>query len=756
MSGFQGLDPELLRDLGATAGEFATTSETTAVRARELLAACMLDSGAPELCEEISQELRLLDTLCAAKATEMELAALGLSFFDSGVSAALAALLVSLNDGVGELGLVGDNALGTLLLGFGRVDVDGDGKISHDELRAAADDRQLPTEVRLAARTLLDNPGLADNAMSVSLVDAWPQSAFAAFPEWAITSGGLRLLLEQNEMLRILSDQSIFDEMESAGDDGKLDGRLSTDDLDAILESTSASPEARTVARFLVDHPSSFGWFAIGSASADGPITHVNTSERFVDFDDLLSLTIGQHAFAADPAGARRWTLSLADRATWMDVSGKTSGIDIRLSSDDGLRALGAAALADATTLADQVAVVATMPESRGGVRNQLITFYYAELAGRMNERLNIGLDPDNPRALGHSGANWMQFAPWASNSVGPAIRAEVSAYLQSPSWSDRQYAADGNQYIFGDVAIRYAEFLEAFPPGAPIDAASIEQFFMRPHPIVVRRDLFDGGHGQLRDSFAYYLAAIEATDPVIRQRLTMQANLLIATHEQAGAQHALAGIVDLDVGDDGWFRGTIGEFGGWLMEGSDEKVATNRMQLVVGFGDERHVISMSEDLLETSSPYNNRILHDSLAGVLNPEGRPGVDVGNIRVGFDTAGDVRLPDIGGWDDPPDGSGMDPFPTDVREWQEQAGFELSASDRRMMEHLGQDPDALPSTFGTDTHNWADPNERQWFISNLFQQMHTDPVLFAGLDDLTIDSDWGSGLSYLPDNVAAATR
>jgi hypothetical protein len=54
------------------------------------------------------------------------------------------------------------------------------------------------------------------------------------------------------------------------------------------------------------------------------------------------------------------------------------------------------------------------------------------------------------------------------------------------------------------------------------------------------------------------------------------------------------------------------------------------------------------------------------------------------------------------------------------------------------------------------SWADPSQRQWFISNLFQQMHADPVLFDGLDDLTLDSEWGGSLAYLPETVGRVTR
>lgn len=758
---FEGLNPANLRAFATTADGFVTTVSGAAGTIRDLIAQCELSSGAPGICDEIVDEVGLLAQLGRAKATDMEYAAAGI-YLPSAAAGLLDRLQLSLDDNIGDNGMTGDNALASMVAGFSIIDADGDGYLSFDELQAAADDSSIRPEFAAAAQYLVDNPALMQSAMSISEIDSW-MNGDGSVPVASITAEGLTALVAQNATLRLLSDRAVFDEIESAKD-GEHDGVLSAADLRSILESDSASDEARAVAEHLLGDATALRWFGYGpnAGNLNNFGTHYTGDDKF-DFDDVIAMTVNQQAFAADPGGAHEFVInSLAPLATWTEVSGKMGGIDIQLVADDGLRALASAALADSPTLTDQVITVASLPESGGGVRNQLITFYYAELAGRMNDRLNLGLDPDDvldPSSAGHTGANWMQFAPWASNSVGPVITGEISADIplffdQNPSDSDRQYAADGNQYIFGDVAIRYALFLDAFPADEQPTTASIQHFFDQRHPVTQQKNLFSTGHEQLQESFAYYLGAMEETDPLQRQRLTMMGNILIATHEQAGAQHALAGIVDQDIGDDGLFRGTAGEIGGWFFSGSDEKLATEQMRLGIGL-DPDDALPVSEDVPVTTAPRGNLVLGDDLTTTLNPDGRRGVDVGGSYVAFDgRSGDVTLDDISGWSNPPDGSSIDAFPTDTAEWEAEGGKD-PADVRQRSRNPNVVPEVPTVTYGTGADNWGAPNERQWYISNLFQQMHADPQLFDGLDDLTLDSDWGRPLDYLPDTVAEVT-
>lgn len=47
----------------------------------------------------------------------------------------------------------------------------------------------------------------------------------------------------------------------------------------------------------------------------------------------------------------------------------------------------------------------------------------------------------------------------------------------------------------------------------------------------------FSDGDAEIRRGFQAYVAAVGEDDPVRRQELMFQANTLVATHEQAGAQ---------------------------------------------------------------------------------------------------------------------------------------------------------------------------------------------------------------------------
>jgi len=203
-----------------------------------------------------------------------------------------------------------------------------------------------------------------------------------------------------------------------------------------------------------------------------------------------------------------------------------------------------------------------------------------------------------------------------------------------------------------------------------------------------------------------------------------MKGNVLITTHEQAGAQHALEGLVDLDVGDDGWFRGLVGEPGVYIMgEGSDEQFATNRMELRIP-GADGEPVRITVGVPQTASPVNNLVIDDSLLSDLNPDGDTGIDIGDITVDFgDGRGDVTLPDIAGWGDEVPDLDMEAFPTDPTDWYDATGG------------------------STDTANWADENERMWFIVNLFQQIHTDPALFDALDTIAAQTGPGGSVEYL---------
>jgi hypothetical protein len=270
---------------------------------------------------------------------------------------------------------------------------------------------------------------------------------------------------------------------------------------------------------------------------------------------------------------------------------------------------------------------------------------------------------------------------------------------------------------------------------------------------------LFGDGYKQLRDAFAFYLAAAETTDPALRQEYTLKANLLVAIHEQAGAQHALAALVDQGIGDDGLLRGIGGEIfspiltmegqgGGLILMapefGSDEKLATGLMQLNIGFdsdGAPLRTIHMDGNIPWTADADTNLTAPagPDAAGNLDTRFDPANDttvtIAGMTVGISGGGTVTLPTITGWGNPVEGTDIDAFPISVAEWKEGAG-DGATSD-------------YPSTVATT--NWANRDQRMWYISNVFQQGHTDPLFFDGLSQFDLVSPWGQQLSYLPVNA-----
>ena len=144
-----------------------------------------------------------------------------------------------------------------------------------------------------------------------------------------------------------------------------------------------------------------------------------------------------------------------------------------------------------------------------------------------------------HPDVPGHPGANWLMFAPWASNSVGGVITGDTTGPLGFSTGGIQQAAADGNQWIFNDIGGRFSAFLEMYEQNPVPTEAELESFFA---------NSFDEGDGTIRTGFAAYVAAMEEDDPVRRQRLMFQGNTLVATHEQAGAQPYLE---DVSLGPD-------------------------------------------------------------------------------------------------------------------------------------------------------------------------------------------------------------
>ena len=188
-------------------------------------------------------------------------------------------------------------------------------------------------------------------------------------------------------------------------------------------------------------------------------------------------------------------------------------------------------------------------------VRNLQITQAYHDLATAMAQ-------------LTGSGANWCAMATWASKQAGQSIRREDLAraferlLLGTPAVEQQAEAvlvasgsenaqqprslggavealwealnpaaafartseavARGNLKVFEEIGYEFARFLDLFAAGRP-GAAQLADFYdgLRPG---------DPPEGQryLRQAFAHYVQALDATDPHMRAQLMLLANLEI------------------------------------------------------------------------------------------------------------------------------------------------------------------------------------------------------------------------------------
>ncbi len=548
----------------------------------------------------------------------------------------------------------------------------------------------------------------------------------------------------------LLIDPAVFDRLDAAKN-GEHNGHVSADDLRLAIDGNWFGPRGTPLLEFLLDGDR----LGLLELSDDRALDQWDTGGS-LHWTDVVALGANLHAWADSPARTRQvldWLPHAYDEVAGAD------GLDVRLVSDDGVRALAAAGLSGVEDLVGQSLVIGALPESRGGERNRLITAWYSLLALEMNEVLNADLpDPMDPTSPGHTGANWMLMAPWASNSLRPQLIGEpvlelpaLPDTLSSASVGDRQQLADGNQYIFGDIAPRYAAFVERWADGPVTEPDELAAFF--DGRLDDGRPMFGPGHDQLRAAFVHFAAAAAATDPVLRQELTFAANSFVAIHEQAGVQPELDALTDLSIGDDGLLRGTFGE----LLPGGDALWATSFIALQIGHGSDPVMIDVERDLDPDRFDHtNNRLIGTDLTTDLNPSTIGRVGIGPTSVSWDGApADLRLGALGGWSAPPDGSGMEEFPTSSAEWFERGtnnNVVFPGTHPTIWEEAGGT--AGHDLRGTGAFDWGDPSDRMWNIANLFHQMHTDPVLWERQHEVGIDrvDDGVRAFDWLPAEAA----
>jgi hypothetical protein len=595
--------------------------------------------------------------------------------------------------------MTGEAALALVLANLGLFDQAGgrgdrDGVVGLPDLEAIADDASMPAHLRDAARYLLDNRLLLSMA---SIVDD-PQAFEVEPEEGRLTADGIRQFLQFNHSVNEVALN--FDLLDIAAHGGDPDGYVSPNDLRAAAEDPSLPAGLRDAASFLLANGmltqriQAYERANLARMTYDHMLGGQTLTDDVAGFNrnGVIALAIDQQAFP-DPADARRFVLDLPVS----DAYGH-GGLPLSLVSDEGVKALANSALVDARgDLSDSHAVIAHLPETTGwngsrgaveqagGVRNTLINGYYDLLAKRA-DALFAGDLAGHPELAGHPGANWLMFAPWASNGVHGVITGDVTGPLGFTTSGIQQAAADGNQFIFNDIGGRYAAFIEMYEANPHPTETQLESFFS---------SNFDDGDGTIRNGFAAYVAAMEEDDPARRQRLMFEANTLVATHEQAGVQPYLE---DVSFGPD--------------------SIATRFVELQVG----NTRLAVTDDV-PPGPTTNNLIIPQDLLSFDTGDRTAASYVGDdnrFQIGGENVdGVVNMGEIRGHEAfQPDFSGST---TDW--WRDGTGG-------------GQgDPESLA---GSNATSWPDWSERMNYILHLFEQNHTNPELY-NTDRIDVDLD-----------------
>ncbi len=377
---------------------------------------------------------------------------------------------------------------------------------------------------------------------------------------------------------------------------------------------------------------------------------------------------INRRIFAHDPPGARAFLAMLDNPAT--------TGVAIPLgaATTPATLDLYAAAMTGISPreVAARVTIVSQLPETIDATRNQLITETYA-LVGISIDQIVNGDAAGQFDATGHSGNNWPLVGAAASGTIGELLRGEApptvgGVSLPAPAAAN-QLAADANQVIFTDVLISYAIFVDTFADGV-VDAERVESFL----------SIFGDGQGDLRTGFALQIAAMQSTDPAERQRLQLEANVMISAHEQAVADPFL----QLDPVLDSYPLGPTDA----IAEPIAEAVFTSNAELRVPRADGTvWVIDLDQPLPPTSDP-NNLVADVDLTDESNPDALTLDDV-------DLPGLDRLPDLSGT-------------------EAEHGVSIDVDDWVLEQHQG--------AFNV----WQNYGDRMPTIAGLFQLHHSNPA------------------------------
>ncbi|MBA3281003.1 MAG: hypothetical protein H0U29_02110, partial [Acidimicrobiia bacterium] len=232
---------------------------------------------------------------------------------------------------------------------------------------------RLPTALALALRTLDAN---SDGALSEAdgiLVNEHPQLLAYLYPEG--TGGG-------DTAVNVLL--SYFDDLDNADDGGDLDGKVSTNDLEAVANDPNAPFELQAAAQYLLDNPSLLtlvdtGADSDGPTSADDEITRSDI-ETFLQTNEHLRNLVGYEG-----------QLDIA--AEGGDPNGEVSTDDLEAAAAD--TSLPESVRSAAQFLLDNDAARRSIDRDLEGWHPQTDNFAY-QLAGRL---INGQAYVDDPEA---------------------------------------------------------------------------------------------------------------------------------------------------------------------------------------------------------------------------------------------------------------------------------------------------------------------------------------------------------------------
>ncbi|QUY40351.1 peptidoglycan-binding protein [Acaryochloris marina] len=396
----------------------------------------------------------------------------------------------------------------------GKGDIDS--VIGMADLEIIADpDESFDAELQQAAQYLVDNPILFARMEVANDSDSFAK-AFRINGD-ASAVGDLRedskfdideinVFLTQNQHLRTIYNNA--DKLDIAKQHKNPDSSISTDDLNAVVSAKYSTgyyvyaEDLRDAAQYLLDDRNFYQQIETTSGRYDLPDGSLN-------FADLNQSLLDRQVFADDPAAAYAFIMS-GDA----DISG-TNISDENSIPSEGLQALAAAGLRHTSDLSGAVDLITHLPETNTGVRNQLITATYAEIAVRLDEFLGE-----------NSGANWAHWGVWASDAVGKVIRNEGGVPLvitNGATGPQRTKIAEGNLLLFEELAPKLAAFYEEFIGDATPNTEKLQTFL----------EQLDPDQQKFSDGFeAWYEARFE-TNLQRKQELTLVGNYNLVQHEQ-------------------------------------------------------------------------------------------------------------------------------------------------------------------------------------------------------------------------------